>query len=48
MSDKEKTLIAIIIVILTSVISYRIEFIDDKISNLERIINESEYISKGK
>lgn len=48
MSDKEKTLIAIIIVILTSVISYRIEFIDDKISNLERIINESEHISKGK
>ena len=47
MSDKEKLLIAIIIVILSAVISYRIDFVDDKLSELELRIDQLN-ISKGK
>lgn len=47
MSDKEKLLIAIIIVILSAVISYRIDFVDDKLSELELIIDQLN-INKGK
>ena len=47
MSDKEKLLITIIIAILGAVISYRIEFIDDKLSALELRIDQLN-INKGK
>lgn len=40
MSDKEKLLITIIIVILGAVISYRIDFVDDKLSELELVIDQ--------
>ena len=40
MSDKEKLLITIIIVILSAVISYRIDFVDDKLSELELVIDQ--------
>lgn len=40
MSDKEKLLIGIIIVILSAVISYRIDFVDDKLSELELRIDQ--------
>ena len=46
MSDKEKLLIAIIIVILSAVISYRIDFVDDKLSELELRIDQLN-INKG-
>ena len=48
MSDKEKLLIGIIIVILSAVISYRIDFVDDKLSELELRIDQLTHINKGK
>jgi len=47
MSDKEKVLIRIIVMILVAVISYRIEFVDDKIQAIELRLNQLN-INKGK
>ena len=40
MSDKEKLLISIIVLILSAVISYRIAFVDSELSNLDDRIDK--------
>jgi len=40
MSDKEKLLISIIVLILSAVISYRIAFVDSELNNLDDRIDK--------